>query len=268
MGIPNEVSHFGADLQPREASLPRWTEENVIDLHRWTDTIFSFKTSRPRDFRFSAGHYARVGLPDVGGELVWRPLSMVSSPQEAFLEFVAIVVPDGSFSRCLAGLSLEAPVAIDRSCFGFLTLDQLAAGDDLWLLASGTGVGPFVSMLRDDQVWQRFRRIVVVHSVRRAAELVYRDFLAGLTEERASRFTYLPVVTRDVGGLFAERIPTLLADGRLEAAAGVPLQAASARAMVCGNPAMTRDLRELLSERGFSAGRRGVPGQMAFEKYW
>lgn len=268
MGTPNEVSRFGADLQPREPALPRWTEEKVMDIHHWTDRIFSFKASRPADFRFSAGHYARVGLPDANGDLVWRPLSMVSSPQEAFLEFVAIMVPDGNFSRCLGGLSVDAPVAIDKSCFGFLTLDQLAAGDDLWLLASGTGIGPFVAMLRDSQVWQRFRRIVVVHSVRRAVELVYREFLAGLAKDRGPGFSYLPVVTRDGGGAFAERIPALLADGRLEAAAGVPLRADTARAMVCGNPAMTRDLRELLSTRGFAAGRRGVAGQMAFEKYW
>lgn len=267
MGNLHEGNHLFAGLPADTAAKSRWTDERIASIVHWTPRVLSFTTGRPADYRFSAGHYARVGLRDVAGELVWRPLSMVSAPAEDFLEFVAVTVPDGAFSSCLGKLEVGTPVSIDKSCFGFLTLDQLASGDDLWLLASGTGVGPFVAMLRDGAAWQKYRQINLVHSVRRTAELVYRQFFTVLAQKHPG-FRYMPVVTREAGGVFAERIPDLIADGRLEAAAGVPLDVASSRVMVCGNPEMTRQLRELLTARGFAAGRRGVPGQMAFEKYW
>ncbi len=245
----------------------RWTEERVLDVHFWTPRLLSFRISRPAAFRFSAGHYARLGLMDAGGETVWRPLSMVSAPGEDCLEFVVALVPDGAFSTLAATLAPGAALRLDKSCFGFLTLDQLAPGRDLWLLASGTGIGPFVSLMRSPETWQAFAHPVLVHSVRHAAELVYRPELERLAAQSALR--YFPVVTRDIPpAALAARIPQLLADGRLEKAAGLNLEAATGRIMVCGNPDLARELRAWLTARGFATSRRGLLGTMAFEKYW
>jgi ferredoxin--NADP+ reductase len=142
------------------------------------------------------------------------------------------------------------------------------------MLASGTGLGPFMSILRDPAVWRDFEQLILVHGVRHAAELAWRAEIETLpppawrTEAKA-RLRYLPVVTREPGAtVLADRIPLLLADGRLEAAAGCTLSVADSRLMVCGNPELARSLREYLGTRGYATNRRGVPGQMAFEKYW
>lgn len=252
---------------------PKWTTERVLSIHYWTPTLLSFRTTRPHGFRFTPGHYARLGL-GAGDSIVWRPYSLVSAAHTDPLEFIAVLVPGGAFSAHLEQLRVGDAIQIEKASYGFLTVDQLAPGRDLWLLASGTGLGPFLSILHDPAVWQTFERLVVVHSVRHASELAYRDEIAAMPGEDLSagakaRLTYLPVVTREPGAtVLTERIPPLLADGRLERAAAAPLTVATSRLMVCGNPEMTRELRQLLSSRGFVTTRRGVPGQMAFEKYW
>ena len=165
-------------------------------------------------------------------------------------------------------------IRVDKASYGFLTVDQLARGRELWMLASGTGLGPFLSILKEPAVWQNHERLVVAHSVRHSPELAWRDEIAGMPQgelfaEAKARLTYLPIVTREPGATaLADRIPLLLADGRLEAAAATPLDVAHSRVLVCGNPEMTRELRQSLSARGFATNRRGVPGQMSFEKYW
>jgi ferredoxin--NADP+ reductase len=249
------------------------TSETVLAIRRWTPTLLSFRTSRPDAFRFTPGHYTRLGLGDRDA-MVWRPYSLTSTRDEDFLEFIAVLVPGGAFSEWLQRLRVGEAIGVDKACYGFLTVDQLAPGRDLWLLASGTGLGPFMSILRDPAVWRNFERMVLVHSVRHAAELAWRDEIAALPRlelrgETTATLRYVPVVTREPGATpLAERIPLLLADGRLEAAAGTMLDVAGSRLMVCGNPEMARELRQFLSERGYATNRRGVPGQMAFEKYW
>lgn len=256
------------------AAQARWTEERVLAIRRWTSTQLSFRTTRAPGFRFTPGHYARLGLMAGEGAMVWRPYSVVSAAYDDYLEFLAILVPQGAFSTALGQVRVGDPLWVDKASYGFLTVDQLAPGRDLWLIASGTGLGPFLSILRDPQVWQRFERLVLVHSVRRTAELAYREEIAALPRqpllvEGSARLVYLPVVTREPGATpLAERIPQLVASGRLEAAAGSPLTVEHARVMVCGNPEMAQTMRQLLRERGFATGRRGITGQMAFENYW
>lgn len=249
----------------------KWTAERVLSIRHWTPTLLSFRTTRHHDFRFTPGHYARLGL-GAGEDAVWRPYSMVSAAHDDYLEFIAVLVPGGAFSERLERLRVGDEIKVDKLCYGFLTVDQLAPGRDLWLLASGTGLGPFVSILRDAAPWQAFERLIAVHSVRHSAELAYRDEIAALPGKVAgarARLCYLPVVTREPGATtLAERIPLLLADGRLEQAAGASLSVADSRLMICGNPEMASELRQLLGSRGFATSRRGVPGQMAFERYW
>lgn len=245
----------------------KWTEQQVLDIRPWAPGLFSFCTSRAPDFRFAPGQFARLGLTDAKGEVVSRAYSIVSAPTQRFLEFYAVLIPGGDFSECLERLRPGQRVRIDRDSYGFLTLDNFCDGSDLWLLASGTGLAPFVSMLRDGRLWQHYEKTLIVHSVRSGAELAYQEELEGLCQRHPLR--YLPVVTREpFPGALDARIPRLIEDGRLEAAAGIPLNPERSRLMICGNPALCADLRQLLAGRGFRPNRRLRPGQLAFESYW
>jgi ferredoxin--NADP+ reductase len=255
------------------AAQEKWTTERVLSIRYWTPTLLSFRTTRYRGFRFTPGHYTRLGLGS-GENPVWRPYSLASAAYDDFLEFIAVLVPGGAFSEPLRQLRVGDALRVDKASYGFLTIDQLAPGKDLWLLASGTGLGPFMSILRDPAVWQSYRHLILVHSVRQSAELAWREEIAALPRlellaDARATLSYIPIATREPGATaLAERIPLLLADGRLEAAAATPLRPADSRLMVCGNPEMARELRQFLAARGFATNRRGVPGQMAFEKYW
>lgn len=256
------------------ATVARTTRQTIVGLHYWTPALLTLRVTRDRAFRFVPGHYARLGLADPSGRLALRPLSIASAPAHGHLEFFCTLVAGGEFSGRLAACRVGDAVEVERASYGFLTVDVLAPGSDLWLLANGTGLGPYLSMLRDGSAWSAFGRIVVVHSVKRAAELAHADELRNLasTSPRATaraRLRYLQVVTREPGASdLPARIPALLADGRLAKAAGVDLDPLHSRVMVCGNPDLTRELRGVLGERGFRIARRGAPGQLACEKYW
>lgn len=266
-GLPQRAANGSAE----SAGSEKWSAEQVLSIHFWTPTLLSFRTTCPAGFHFTPGHYTRLGLgPDE--QVVWRPYSMASTPGDEFLEFIAVLVPGGAFSEHLRTLRVGDSLRVDQASYGFLSVNQLAPGRDLWLVASGTGLGPFVSILRDAVVWRDFERLILVHSVRHAAELAWREEIAALPDQfpaAKARLVYIPIVTREPGATaLTERIPLLLADGRLEQAAATPLSLAGSRLMVCGNPEMTKESRQWLGNRGFATNRRGVPGQMAFEKYW
>lgn len=269
------IENIGLGIFPvqRSDTSQKWTREHILSIRYWTPTLLSFRTTRYRSFRFTPGHYTRLGLGET--DTTWRPYSLASANYDDFLEFIAVLVPDGEFSKHLAALRVGGPIRVDKASYGFLTVDQLAPGKTLWLMASGTGIGPFLSILRDPAPWQHFERLILVHSVRHQSELAWRDEITALpagelfTEPPRAQLAYLPVVTREPGMTeLAQRIPQLLVDGSLEAAAQRPLDPADSRVLVCGNPEMTRELRQMLSARGFTTNRRGILGQMAFEKYW
>jgi ferredoxin--NADP+ reductase len=200
--------------------------------------------------------------------------SVVSAAHDEHLEFLAVLVPGGEFSGLLGRVRERDAVLVEKAGFGFMTVDQFAPGRDLWLVGSGTGLGPFLSILHDPSNWQAFERLIVVHSVRRAADLAYREEIAAiprapLLAEARARLTYVPVVTRErYPGALDARIPQLIDDGRLEQAAGVRFDPQHSRVMVCGNPELARELRRRFTARGFAVNRRAAPGQLAFENYW
>lgn len=222
-----------------------------------------------REFRFSPGHYARLGLASETAGLLWRPFSMVSAPGDSSLEFFAKLVREGEFSRLLAQVRPGSTIAVDPRSFGFLTADSLKQAQSLWMLASGTGLGPFISIVRAAARLKRFERLIVVHSVRFEAELAYRDELETLASCTTSPVHYVPVVTREhAEGTLNTRIPQLVESGALQEAARTPLDATQSCVMVCGNPELCADLRALLTRMDFRTTRRGVAGNLAFEKYW
>jgi len=256
---------------------PKYTQVTVTARTDWLPgKLFSLRTTRPEGYAFEAGQFARLGLPAASAAeappTVWRAYSMVSGPADPWLEFYSVVVPDGEFSPLLARLQPGDALYLDKTAFGFLTLARFAPAEDLWLLASGTGLSAYLSMLREPALWRDYRRVFLVHGVRTAGELAYRDALespAGLPGMAPGQLAYLPIASREaLPGKPAERLTTLLADGRLETLAGARLDPQRSRIMLCGNPAMVADARKLLAERGFAPGRRGVPGNLAVENYW
>lgn len=252
----------------------KFTRQRITDLHTWTPSLFSFRCTRDAGFRFTAGQFARLGVRKANGSIVWRGYSMVSSPFDEFLEFFSIVVPGGEFTSQLSQLTVGDEILIEKQAHGFLTLDRFVDGESLWLLSTGTGVAPFLSMLQDFEIWRRFERIILVYSVRYAAELAYKDLLNEVltrefVAEYAHKFTFVPVVTReDVAGCLGVRITDLLISGELEKHVGLPMTAQSSRVMLCGNPEMVEDCRVLLQKRDMQLSLTRKPGAVAVENYW
>ncbi|WP_298146170.1 ferredoxin--NADP reductase [uncultured Acinetobacter sp.] len=252
-------------------SIEKFTQEKVLSVHRWTNTLFSFTLTRPAHFKFTAGQFARIGLK-VGDELVVRAYSVVSSPFDETLEFFSIVVPDGAFTSNLQHLKVGDELYLEKIPYGFLTLAryQLPAPQDLWLLGTGTGLAPFLSMLQDFDTWSKYQNINLVYSVRTQAELAYSERIAQIAQsfgEGHSGFKFIPIITRDPNAILHERLPVLIANGELEKAASMPLNPATSHVMLCGNPQMVDDTKEALKARGLSMNRRGE-GNIAVENYW
>lgn len=247
----------------------------ITHRHVWVPgKLLSFRVTRPASFRFCAGQFARLGMIGDDDKPIFRALSIVSAEYDEFLEFYVVLVPDGAFSQQLSALDVGSTLLLDRRAFGYLTLDRFQDGDQLWMLASGTGIAPYLSILSNPETWRRFGDIVLIYSVRKREELAYQAWLASLMShplvgEFAYRLRYVPVVTGDdAPGCYLQRITRGITDGSLEKHVGLALDVERSRIMICGNPDMVRDMRTVLSERGFSLARSNVPGQIALELYW
>jgi ferredoxin--NADP+ reductase len=256
------------------ASAEKYTRQTLLDVQPLTPSLFSLRITRDAGFRFRAGQFARLGVTKADGSVVWRAYSMVSAPFDEHLDFYSIVVPGGEFTSELSRLREGDELLIDRQAFGFLTLDRFVDGRDLWLLATGTGIAPFLSILQDFEVWERFESIKLVYSVREAKELAYQSLIAGLEQreylaEYAGKLQFIPVVTREEHpGALNGRITTLIENGELERAAGLALTPEHSRVMLCGNPQMIDDTRKVLKARDMNLSLSRRPGQVAVETYW
>ncbi|WP_447511708.1 ferredoxin--NADP reductase [Acinetobacter geminorum] len=252
-------------------SIEKFSVEKVLSVHRWTPTLFSFTMTRPAHFKFTAGQFARIGLK-VGEELVVRAYSVVSSPFDETLEFFSIVVPDGAFTSNLQHLKVGDELYLEKIPYGYLTLAryQQPLPHDLWLLATGTGLAPFLSMLQDFDTWSKYQKINLVYSVRTAAELAYVDRIQEIAEtfgEGHEGFKFIPIITRDPSAPLHERLPILIESGELEKFAGIELNPATSHVMLCGNPQMVDDTKEALKRHDLTMNRRGE-GNIAVENYW
>ena len=256
------------------ASEEKFTRQRLLEVQTLTPNLFTLRTTRDPGFRFTAGQFARLGVRKPSGCIVWRAYSMVSAPHDEFLDFFSIVVPDGEFTSELSRLKVGDELLVEKQAFGFLTLDRFPDGRDLWLLATGTGIAPFLSILQDFEAWQRFERIVLVYSVRQQRELAYQQLIADLPQREyleglGDKLTYVPVVTREqVPGALHGRITQLIETGELERAAGLALSPEHSRIMLCGNPQMIEDTRAVLKTRDLQLALTRRPGQVAVENYW
>lgn len=256
------------------ASAEKFTRQTLLDVTPLTPSLFTFRTTRDPGFRFTAGQFARLGVTKPDGTTVWRAYSVVSSPFDEFLEFFSIVVPNGEFTSELSRLRQGDTLMVEKQAVGYLTLDRFTDGRDLWMLSTGTGVAPFLSILQDFEVWEKFERIILVYSVRESRELAYQQLIAELTQreylaEYAHKFTFIATVTREPhSGALNGRITTLIENGELEKAAGVELTPEHSRVMICGNPQMIEDTRAVLKTRDMRLALTRKPGQIAVENYW
>jgi ferredoxin/flavodoxin---NADP+ reductase len=305
----------------------KFTRETITWIEAVTPKLFRFRTTRPAGFRFAAGQWARLGVEShtavkptiklaIGADAssaeppVWRAYSIASAHYAHELEFYSIVVPNGAFTTQLSRLAVGDTLLVEKLPYGFLTTARFQttrdaqglANNDLWLLSTGTGLAPFISIVQDLDVWQDYARIIVVHGVRESAELAYASDIAALrTHElfaelgaaQAGKLVYLPVVSRETPAntaadapdaidafdarstgkscnevLLHGRITDLLLSGALETAAGCAIEPQRSRVMICGNPDMVTDTRSLLKARGLSVSRNAAPGQIAVENYW
>ena len=240
----------------------KWHEGRVIENRRWTESAFSLRVEAPK-LTFQAGQFVRIALE----QDLARPFSFVNAPQDPTLEFYGIVVPQGPLSPRLAQLRAGERLLVASNPAGFLVLSEVpSTARSLWLVSTGTGIAPFLSILRTEEPWRRFENVVLVHAVRHTAELVYREMIRGISNERGLR-TVTFVSRETAPGSLAGRIPAAIRDGRLEKSAALALDH-DAHVMLCGNPDMLRDAQAALGERGLRKHRRRNPGHISVESFW
>ena len=269
----------------------------VIEVTRWAPTLLSFKVTRPDGFKFTAGQFVRLGIhgkdlqyfaqnhetklitSEIQGQpidlegYVFRAYSVASSPYDEFIEFFSVVIPEGEFTSKVNHIQVGDSLLLNTTPFGYLTLAryQLPLPNDLWLLATGTGLAPFLSILKTIEVWQQYQRIILVYSARTSQELAYQaeiDAIKSIYGDNGAAFVFLPIVTReaDYAGEKA-RIPNLILSGKLTELVGQKLDKERSHVMLCGNPQMVEDTKEALKSIGLTMNRRGE-GNIAVENYW
>lgn len=249
--------------------MSNWITGRVTRITNQTDTLFSLHVKAPIR-PFTAGQFAKLGL-EIDGERIQRAYSYVNAPDNDDLEFYLVSVGDGKLSPRLAALQPGDQLLITDEAAGFFVLDEVPDCDTLWMLSTGTAIGPFLSILQYGQDLERFRHIVLVHAVRYAADLSYLPLMQQLQQKIGSnKLRIVTVVSREMTeGSLHGRVPALITSGALEAAAGLPLNAENSHVMLCGNPEMVKDTQNLLkTERGMRKHLRRKPGHITSEQYW
>ncbi|MFO1272091.1 MAG: ferredoxin--NADP reductase [Rubrivivax sp.] len=249
-----------------------FTEEKVLSVHHWTDRLFTFTTTRNPALRFSNGHFTMIGLRVDNKPLV-RAYSIVSPNYEEHLEFLSIKVPDGPLTSRLQHIQVGESIIVGRKPTGTLVCDYLLPGKRLYLLGTGTGLAPFMAIIRDPEVYERFEQVVLVHGVRQVEELAYHELLTKhlpqhefLGEAITRQLLYYPTVTRQAYRNMG-RITEVIESGKLFEDLDLPnIDPIHDRVMICGSPAMLRDLKHMLEQRNFREGNTSTPGDFVIER--
>lgn len=248
------------------------SKQSVTSVHHWNDSLFSFTTTRDQGLRFENGHFVMVGL-EVDGRPLMRAYSIVSANYEEELEFFSIKVPDGPLTSRLQHVKVGDELFISSKPTGTLVADHLRPGRALYLVGTGTGLAPFMSIIRDPEVYERFEKVVLVHGVRHISDLAYREYI---TEELPQneyfgdvireKLIYYPTVTRDEFENIG-RVTNVLRDGTLAKKIGLPQPTPEHdRFMLCGSPSMLKEMCELLEEAGFTESRHGIQAEYVIER--
>jgi ferredoxin--NADP+ reductase len=270
---PSRSRHDPVRSIPPPISMSAFLSETVLDVRHWNESLFSFRTTRDPSLRFRNGHFLMLGLP-VDGRPLMRAYSVASANHEENLEFLSIKVADGPLTSRLQHLKPGDTVLVSRKPTGTLVVDDLRPGRHLYLFGTGTGLAPFLSIVKDPETYERFEKVVLVHGVREASELAYAEYLQRELPDNEhfgdrvrQQLVYYPTVTREP---FRNRgrITDLIATDRLTDDVGLPpLSPERDRAMICGSPAMLADTRALLDARGFAVSpSQGVPGDYVIER--
>jgi ferredoxin--NADP+ reductase len=247
-------------------------DEKVLTVHHWTDRLFSFTTTRNVGLRFSNGHFTMIGLR-VDGKPLLRAYSIVSPNYEETLEFLSIKVQDGPLTSRLQHIQPGDSIIVGHKPTGTLLIDYLLPAKRLYLFGTGTGLAPFMSIIRDPETYEKFSEVVLVHGCRLVSELAYRDYITNelpqndfLGEMVRTQLKYYPTVTREPFPTQG-RIPDLIENGRMASDLGVPpLDPKVDRAMLCGSPQMLKSIKEVLEKRGFNEGNTTTPGDFVVER--
>ncbi|MEZ9338603.1 ferredoxin--NADP reductase [Vibrio splendidus] len=255
----------------------------VLHKTQWTDQLFSLQVSAPVSF-YQAGQFTKLGLLNSENEFVRRAYSMVNAPEHKqghqHLEFLIVKDQNGQLSPQLHELKVGDEIFVGKDPSGFMTLDEIPEiADDLWMLSTGTAVGPFISMLESMKIQQQndsdvekvmsFKNLVLVHAVRTEQDLTYRDRIAQLVHHFQGKLQYVPIISREsVTGTLRGRIPSLLLGGNLERASSITINKRHSFFYLCGNPQMVRDTSEALISLGLQKHLRKKTGQFSSENYW
>lgn len=247
----------------------RLIEGTVVARVDWTERLFSLKI-KAKMLPFKAGQFTKLALPTASGEWPRRAYSLVNAPNDEILEFLLVTVPDGQLSPRLDALQLGDLVYVGEEPAGFMTLEEIPeTARDLWMLSTGTAIGPFLSLLADPAAKIRFERLVLVHAVRQKNDLVYQNRIKALQARFGQRLHYVPIVSREsVPYALTGRIPALLSAGTLSQVSGVELDPLNSFFLLCGNPEMVRDSREILQNMGYRKHLHSKHGQFSSENYW
>ncbi len=248
--------------------MAEWLNAEVKEVKSWTDSLFSLRVTAPIE-RFSAGQFAKLGL-EIDGERVQRAYSYVNAPDDPLLEFYLVTVPEGKLSPRLQALQPGDNVMVTKEASGFFILDEIPDCRTLWMLATGTAIGPYLSILQQGEGLERFENIVLIHAARYSRDLSFLPMMQTLQQRYAGKLYIQTVVSRDNSAdSLHGRIPDLIESGALERAVGLSLDAESSHVMLCGNPQMVRDTQQLLKEsREMRKHFKRKPGHMTSEHYW
>ena len=248
-----------------------WTNGKVVEIKHWNDRLHSLRVDADIE-PFEAGQFIKLGLEiggETGGEIVGRPYSIVNPPQQRPLDFYFITVPGGPLTQRLQVMQPDDEIMIAPRAAGFLVLSEVPQAKHLCMISTGTGIGPFLSIIRSEAPWNRFERVILVHAVRTVSELNYREEIEQVAAAHPQQFSYIPFVSREACDFaLSGRVPQAILEGTLEQRADIKLNAVDSQVMLCGNPQMVEDVMAVLLARGMKKNKRRDPGQLSVENYW
>jgi ferredoxin--NADP+ reductase len=248
--------------------MAQWLNAKVTKRIDWNHHLFSLRFQCADFPQYTPGQFIKVGLAQEDS-IASRPYSLVSHPQDNELEIMAVAVEDGVLSPKLHELQENDDLKVMAPATGFLVLNEVPDSDNIWLIGTGTGVGPFLSILAGSEIWLRYKNVILVYAARHQNDLAYSDFIQQCQSQHPSQFSYVPIVSRDkVDGMLHGRIPALLQSGKIIQQAEQPLNVEQSQVMLCGNPQMIEDAMVVLKSIGLKKHLRRSAGQITQERYW